>query len=120
MIDQSLSGNNSSISSHPSSSRLPPTQVQDSIVHPQISGSKGHHSLSLSSTQKLPSKAKLFASQSKSMSSIAWTMEARIEGKEALLSVKMDIKMEKRKATKIANLKHARDLNVITEVKFKS
>lgn len=54
------------------------------------------------------------------MSSIACTMEARTEGKGVLLSVKMDIQMEKRKAAKIANLEHARDLGVITEAEFKS
>ena len=80
MVDQSSSGGN------------PPTlgQVQD--------GSRGHHSSSPLSAQKLPTKAELLAAQSKSMTSIARTMEARTEGKGALLNVKMDIQVEKRKA----------------------
>ena len=69
-----------------------PTQVQDDTVHPQTSGgSRGPHSLSPSSAQKIPTKAELLASQSKSMSCIARTMEARTEGKRALLAIKMDI-----------------------------
>ena len=47
-------------------------------------------------------------------------MEARSEGIGALLSLKMDIKMENRKAAKISNLEHARDLGAITEDEFKS
>ena len=54
------------------------------------------------------------------MSSIAQTIEARTKEKQTLLFVKMDIKIEKQKATMIANLEHTRDLGVITEVKFKS
>ena len=96
-----------------------PGQVQDGSVHPQTSGgSRGHRSPSPSSTQKLLTKAELLASQSKSMSCIARTMADRTEGKEALLSLKMDIKMEKRKAAKIANLEHARDLGAITKAEF--
>lgn len=111
MVDQSSSGGN------------PPTpgQVQDASAHPQTSGgSRGHRSPSPLSTPKVPTKAELLASQSKSMSVIARTMEARTEGKGALLSVKMDIKLEKRKAAKIANLQHARDLGAITDAEFKS
>ena len=102
MVDHSSSGGN------------PPTlgQVQD--------GSRGPHSPSLSSTQKLPSKAELLASQSKSMSSIARTIEARTEGKGALLVVKMDIQVEKQKAARIANLKRAKDLSAITDDEFKA
>ena len=92
----------------------------DASVHPQMSsGSRGHHSPSPSSTQKVPTKAELLASQSKSMSVIARTMEARIEGKGVLLSVKMDIKMEKRKAARIANLQQTRDLGAIMEAESK-
>ena len=111
MVDQSSSGGN------------PPTpgQVQDGSVHSQtLGGSRGHHSPSPSSTQKLPTKAELLASQSKSMSCIARTMAKWTEGKRALLSLKMDIKMEKWKAAKIANLEHARDLDAITKAEFKS
>ena len=94
--------------------------MQDDSVHPQTSGgSKGHRSPSPSSAHKLPTKAELLASQSKSMSCIAQTMEARTEEKGALLSMKMDIQMEKQKAAKIANLEHARDLGAITKVEFK-
>ena len=52
------------------------------------------------------------------MRSIAHSMEARINGKKALLSLKMDIKMEK-KVAKIANLEHATDLGAITNTKFR-
>ena len=45
-------------------------------------------------------------------------MEARTEGEEAPLSLKIDIKMEK-KATKIANLEYARDLGAITKAEFR-
>ena len=86
MLEQSSFGGN------------PPTlgQVQDGSVHLQTSGGgRGHCSPSPSSTQKLPTKAELLAAQSKSMTAIARTMEARSEGKGALLSLKMDIKMEK-------------------------
>ena len=97
-----------------------PDQVQDGSVHPQtLGGSKGHRSPSPSLAHKLPTKVELLASQSKSMSCIARTIEARTKGKGALLSVKMDIQMEKRKATRIANLEHARDLGAITEAEFK-
>ena len=54
------------------------------------------------------------------MSTIAWTIEAKIEGKHVLLSMKVEIKMEKQKAAMIANLEHARDLDVITKIEFKS
>ena len=54
------------------------------------------------------------------MSAIARTMEVRSKGKGALLSLKMNIKMEKQKAAKISNLEHARDLGAITEDEFKS
>ena len=47
-------------------------------------------------------------------------MEAMIEGKGALLVVKMDIQLEKRRAARIANLKQARDLGAILEDKFKA
>ena len=77
MVDQSSSGGN------------PPT-----LGHVQV-GSEGHRSPSPSLAQKLPNKAELLASQSKSMSSIARTMEARTKGKGALLNVKMDIQVEK-------------------------
>ena len=98
-----------------------PGQVQDGSVHPQTSGGRrGHRSLSPSSAQKLPTKAKLLASQSKNMSCIARTMEARKKGKRALLSIKMDVKLKKRKAARIANLEHAKDLGAIMEAKFKS
>ena len=102
MVDQSSSGSN------------PPTlgQVQD--------GSWGHRSPSPSSAQKLPTKAELLAAQSKSMSSIARTMEARTEGKRALLNVKMDIQVEKRKAARIANLERAKELGAITDNEFKA
>ena len=102
MVDQSSSGGN------------PPTlgQVQD--------GSRGPCSLSPSSGQKLPMKAELLASQSKSMSSIARTMEARTEGNGVLLVVKMDIQVEKRKAAQIANVKCAKELGAITEDEFKA
>ena len=67
-------------------------QVQDGSIHPQTSGgSKGHRSPSPSSSEKLPTKTEFLALQSKSVSCIARTMEARKEGKGALLSVKMDI-----------------------------
>ena len=72
-----------------------------------------------SSIQKLPSKAELLAAQSRSMRSIARSMEARTEGKEALLSLKMDIEIEKKKAAKIAILEHAKDLGAITDAEFK-
>ena len=97
-----------------SSGGNPPTfgQVQD--------GSRGPRSLSPSSGQKLPTKVELLASQSKNMSSIARTMEARTEGKGALLVVKMDIQVEKRKATRITNLKRAKELGAISEDEFKA
>ena len=96
-------------------------QVQDGSIHPQTSGgSRGHRSHSPSSMQKLPTKVELLASQSKSMSAIARTMEARSERKGALLSLKMDIKMEKQNEAKISNLEHARDLGAITMDEFKS
>ena len=102
MVDHSSSGGN------------PPTlgQVQD--------GSRGHRSLSPSSAQKLPTKVELLASQSKSMSSIAQTIEAKIEGKGALLVVKMDIQVKKRKAARIANLECAKDLGAIMDDEFKA
>ena len=43
-----------------------------------------------------------------------------MEGKEALLSLKMDIEMEKKKAAKIANLERVKNLGAIIDVKFKS
>ena len=46
-------------------------------------------------------------------------MEARTKKKEALLSLKMDIKIEKKKVPKIANLEYDRDLGNITEAKFR-
>ena len=110
VVDQSSSGGNSPM----------PGQVQDGTVHSQASGgSRGQRSPSPSLAHKLPTKAELLASQSKSMSCIARTVEARTEGKRALLSMKMDIQMEKRKAARIANLEHARDLGAITEAEFK-
>ena len=54
------------------------------------------------------------------MHSIARSMEVWIEGQEALLSLKMNIEIEKKKTTKISNLKHAKDLGAITEEEFKS
>ena len=111
MVDQFLSGGN------------PPTpgQVQDDSLHPQsLGGARSHCFPSPSLAQKLPTKAKFLASQSKSMSSIAWSMEARTERKEELLFIKMDIKMEKGKAVRIANLEHTRDLVATTEAEFKS
>ena len=54
------------------------------------------------------------------MTSIAWTMEARTEGKGALLNVKMDIQVEKRKAARIANLERAKELGAITDDEFKA
>ena len=102
MVDQSSSGGN------------PPTlgQVQD--------GSRGLRSPNLSLAQKLPSMGEFLASQSKSMSSIAQTMEARTEEKGALLVVKIDIQVEKQKAAQIANLERAKDLGAIIEDKFKA
>ena len=47
-------------------------------------------------------------------------MEARTKENEALLSLKMDIKLGKPKAARIANLEHARDLGAITKAEFKS
>ena len=95
--------------------------MQNGSVHSQtLGGSRGHGSPSPSSAQKLPTKVELLASQSKSMSCIARTMELRTKGKGALLSIKMDIKPEKRKGARIANLKHAKSLGAITEAKFKS
>ena len=47
-------------------------------------------------------------------------MEARTEGKGALLNVKMDIQVEKRKATRIANLERAKELGAITDDEFKA
>ena len=82
--------------------------------------SRGHRSPSPSLAQKLPTKAELLASQSKSMSSIARTMEARTEGKGALSVVKMDIQVEKQKAARIANLECAKDLGAITNDEFKA
>ena len=111
MVDQSSSSSN------------PPTcgQVQDGSVHLQTSsGSKGHRSPSSSLAQKLPTKNELLASQSKSMSCIAQTMEGRTKGKGMLLAVKMDIQMEKQKAARIANVEHARDLGAIMEDEFKA
>lgn len=113
------SPNPPTISSHPSSPGMGPSLVQDATTQPLPSGTRRPRSLSPCSTQKIPTKAEILASQSKSMSSIARTMEARTAGKEALLSVKMDIMMEKRKSAKIANLMQARDLGVISEVEFK-
>ena len=83
-------------------------------------GSRGLRSPSPSSGQKLPTKAELLAPQSKSMSSIARTMEARTKGKGALLVVKMDIQVEKQKVAQIANLEHAKELGAITEDEFKA
>ena len=54
------------------------------------------------------------------MISIARTMEARTEGKRALLNVKMDIQVEKRKAPRIANLERAKELGAITDDEFKA
>ena len=51
---------------------------------------------------------------------IARSMEVWTEGKEAFLSLKMDIEMEKKKAAKIANLEHAKDLGTISDGEFKS
>ena len=74
---------------------------------PQPSKNRGdNHSPRPCSSQKFPSKARLLASQSKSIRSIAHNMEERTIEKEALFSLKMDIEMEKTKATKITNLKH--------------
>ena len=53
------------------------------------------------------------------MRSIARSMEAWTEGKEALLSLKMDIEIEKKKETKIANLERAKDLGAISDAEFK-
>ena len=53
------------------------------------------------------------------MRSIACNLEARTKGKKALFSLKMDIKMEKKKAAKIANLEHAKELGAIIDVEFK-
>ena len=47
-------------------------------------------------------------------------MEVRTEGKEVLLSLKMDIEMEKKKVAKIANLERVKNLGAITNVEFKS
>ena len=94
--------------------------MQDAPAETQASPHRAPtRSSSPSSTQKLPSKAELLAAQSRSMQSIARSMEARTEGKEALLSLKMDIEIEKKKATKIANLEHAKDLGTITDTEFK-
>ena len=95
--------------------------MQDALLGPQPSTHKGsNHSLSPCSTQKLPSKVELLTAQSKSMRAIACSMEARIKKKQGLFSLKMDIKMEKEKIAKIANLKHGKDLGVISEAEFRS
>ena len=84
--------------------------MQDALAGTQASPHRAPTRFpSPSSTEKLPSKAELLATQSRSMQSIAGSMEARTEGKEALLSLKMDIEIEKKKATKITNLKRAKD-----------
>ena len=114
-------GNLPTTFSHPSSPGMVPSQVQDANLGLQVpTCGAGTRSPSPSSSQKLPSKAELLAPQSKSMKSIARTMEVRTEGKEALLSLKMDIEMEKKKARKIANLERAKNLGTITDVEFKS
>ena len=46
-------------------------------------------------------------------------MKVRTEGKEGLFSLKMDIEMEKKKATKITNVERAKNLGAITDVEFK-
>ena len=53
------------------------------------------------------------------MKSIACNMEAKTKGHEALLSLKMGIKMEKKKAIKIANLDYDGNLGIITKAEFK-
>ena len=99
---------------------MAPSQVQDVNLQPQTpSRGVGTYSPSPSSGQKLPSKAELLAAQSKSMKSIAHSMEVRTEGKEALLSLKMDIEMEKKKAVKIENLERAKNLGA-SDIEFKS
>ena len=85
--------------------------MQDALAVPQASA----HQVD-THNQKLPSKVELLATQS----SIARSMEARIEGMEALLSLKMDIEMEKRKVAKIAKLERAKDLGAISDAEFKS
>ena len=47
-------------------------------------------------------------------------MKATTAGKGALPSLKMDIDLEKKKATRIANLEHVKELGAITNVEFKS
>jgi hypothetical protein len=123
MLEQASSGggNSPTTFSQPSSPGMAPSQVQDANPGPQApTRGAATRSPSPSSNQKLPSKAELLAAQSNSMKSIARSMEARTEGKEALLSLKMDIEMEKKKAAKIANLQRAKDLGAITDAELKS
>ena len=123
MLDQASSGgaNLPTTTSPPSSPGMAPSQMQDAPLRPQPSSQRvGTHSPSPSLVEKLPYKDELLVAQSRSMRSIACNMEARTEGKEALLSLKIDIEMEKKKAAKIANLEHVKDFGAITDFKFKS
>ena len=123
MLDHALSigANLPTTTSQPSSLSMAPSEVQDAPPRLQPSSQRvGIHSPSPSSAQRLPSKAELLAAQSRSMRSIARSMEARTKGKEALLSLKMDIEIEKKKAAKIANLECAKELGAIIDFEFKS
>ena len=116
MLEQTSSGAATSPTtfSQLSSSGLAPSQVQDALPRPRASLHRaGTHSPSPSSTQKLPSKAELLVIQSRSMKSIAGSMEARTKGKETLLFLKMDINMEKKKGAKIASLERVKDSDAI-------
>ena len=98
-----------------------PSQEQDAPPGPQPFNQRvGTLSPSPSSAQRLPSKVELLATQSRSMRSIARNMEARTEEKKALLSLKMDIEMEKKIGAKIVDLESVKDLGAITDSEFKS
>ena len=103
MLDEASSraATSSTMFFQPSSLGMAPSQVQDAPPGLQAFARQADIRFpSPSSTQKLPSKAKLLAAQSRSMPSIACNMEEQTEGKEALLSLKMDIEMEKKKLHK--------------------
>ena len=103
MLDQALGvATSPSMFSQPSSCGILPSQVQDAPAGMHASLHQAPTcSPSPSSTQKLPSKAELLVAQSRSMQSIARSMEARTEGKEALFSLKMDIEIEKKNQLKL-------------------
>ena len=123
MLDHasSIGANLSTTTSQPSSPGMAPSQVQDAPPGPQPSSQRvGTHSPSPSSAQRLPFKVELLVAQSRSMRSIARSMEAKTKGKEALPSLKMNIEIKKKKAAKIANLECVKDLGAITDFEFKS